>query len=672
MRQTADSAIIIGAASTNGKAEAIGIDGMAAKAKTAKAKTLSPAPDEADGRIVLVGTYKGDQLTSWPGWYNWPISDKDEIGEAQASRIKELWLFQGTREQRNYKAEFVGFKNRDELVRDYGYPAKGKAHGDRYLLFRTKFKYQHKLTPPEEVECVIIRTKDFAKRSPKIAAQLKRYLESSDRNDPDLAQMLPSILIRLRPEQLRVCEAAVQLSFWDLPQMRPVLVQENTVRIIQQEQNICEPIAAYSRAAAAQLRNEVANNNDTPIRVIELFAGVGGFRIGLERASTRFETVWNNQWEPATKRQDASIVYQSCFGIAGHSNNDISTVPVSQIPEADLLVGGFPCQDYSVATTLKNAGGIEGKKGVLWWQIHRILRDSANPPPYLFLENVDRLLKSPASQRGRDFAIILASLSDLGYAVEWRVINAADYGMPQRRRRTYIVAYRDGTPLANDAIAARNVASDWILANGIIGKAFSAKPKDGTRLSQFDIQGTLSEVTQVFNKGGAKASPFKDAGLMIARHVWTQEVSPIYDGARLTLGQLTVDESEVPEEFFIDDKSLEEWRYLKGPKSEMRKTPEGFEYHYTEGGMAFPDSLDKPSRTIITGEGGSSPSRFKHVILTPSGRYRRLIPLELERLNMFPDNHTKDATDSRRAFLMGNALVTGIVERIGLVLKERM
>ena len=159
---------------------------------------------------------------------------------------------------------------------------------------------------------------------------------------------------------------------------------------------------------------------------------------------------------------------------------------------------------------------------------------------------------------------------------------------------------------------------------------------------------------------------------MIDRHVWTQEVSPIYEGKRLTLGQLIVDERDVPEEFFIDEKALEEWKYLKGPKSEMRKTPEGFEYHYSEGGMAFPDSLDKPSRTIITGEGGASPSRFKHVIQTPSGRYRRLIPLELERLNMFPDNHTQNATDGKRAFLMGNALVTGIVERIGLVLKERM
>lgn len=409
------------------------------------------------------------------------------------------------------------------------------------------------------------------------------------------------------------------------------------------------------------------------IRVIELFAGVGGFRVGLERASSRFRTVWSNQWEPSTKRQDASDVYRQRFGPEGHSNEDIATVPTSAIPQADLLVGGFPCQDYSVATTLKNSGGIEGKKGVLWWQIHRILRESETPPKCLFLENVDRLLKSPASQRGRDFAIILASLADLGYCAEWRVINAADYGMPQRRRRTYIVAFRNSTSIAKDAKAA--VAEDamrWLTRDGVIAAAFRAAPDGAVDMKEFELVGDLSELTENFNRDGGKASPFLNAGLMVDRHVHTADVEPEYSGHRTTLAEIVVDERDVPPEFFIDEKALEAWKYLKGPKSETRKTADGFEYHYSEGGMAFPDSLDRPSRTIITGEGGPSPSRFKHVILTPSGRYRRLIPLELERLNMFPDNHTVGASDGRRAFLMGNALVTGIVERIGLVLRERM
>jgi DNA (cytosine-5)-methyltransferase 1 len=405
----------------------------------------------------------------------------------------------------------------------------------------------------------------------------------------------------------------------------------------------------------------ITDGND--IRVIELFAGVGGFRVGLERASKRFKTVWNNQWEPSTKRQDASMVYCHQFGVRGHSNEDIASVPTDVIPDADLLVGGFPCQDYSIATTLKRSGGIEGKKGVLWWQIHRILRDHKNPPRYLMLENVDRLLGSPATQRGRDFAIILASLSDLGYNVEWRVINAAEYGMPQRRRRTYIFAFKNNSAVGE----AVHSPTDWVLTDGIMAKAFPISDEKPTEYC-FGIDGELDQVSANFNKGKS-LSPFKNAGIMINRIVYTFQTTPKYDGKFVTLGDILVPEIEVPDEFFIPDNQIAGWQYAKGGKSEKRvnKTT-GFEYKYSEGAMAFPDSIDKPSRTIITGEGGASVSRFKHVVLTPSGRYRRLVPKELERLNMFPDNHTIGATDSRRAFLMGNALVTGIVERIGLQL----
>lgn len=431
---------------------------------------------------------------------------------------------------------------------------------------------------------------------------------------------------------------------------------------------LCEPLVAYSKSCHMQSlfpEDTVETSNDD-IRVLELFAGVGGFRIGLERASSRFKTVWNNQWEPSTKRQDASQIYCKNFGCAGHSNYDIASVDIEDIPDADILVGGFPCQDYSVATTLKRSGGIEGKKGVLWWQIHRILKDHKTPPKYLILENVDRLLSSPASQRGRDFAIILASLSDLGYCVEWRVINAAEYGMPQRRRRTYMFAFKHDTIFA-DSI---NDPEEWLYHDGVMAQAFPVFGDNITPIC-FSIDGDLLDVSNNFNKGG-KLSPFKNAGLMVNRVVYTMQSTPSYDGSFVTLGDILVPETEVPNEFFICDTEVEKWQYAKGGKTEKRvnKTT-GYEYNYSEGAMAFPDSTDKPSRTIITGEGGAAPSRFKHVILTESGRYRRLVPIELERLNMFPDNHTKGSSDMRRAFLMGNALVTGIVERIGLQFIKR-
>ena len=451
--------------------------------------------------------------------------------------------------------------------------------------------------------------------------------------------------------------------------------KNNTYSINQGDWVLCEPIAEYCKKTVQSIRelslfsvesNVVTRQDD--IRVVELFAGVGGFRVGLERASEHYKTIWNNQWEPSTKRQDASIVYCHRFGEQGHSNEDIATVPTSEIPQCDLLVGGFPCQDYSVATTLKRSGGIEGKKGVLWWQIYRILDEMKEKPNYLLFENVDRLLKSPASQRGRDFAIILASLNDLGYTVEWRIINAADYGMPQRRKRTYIIGYK------NDLAMTQQIDNplEWILSKGVMAQAFPLSIDYKNQPTSFHIEGDLSIVSSSFNKG-KKDSPFENVGIMKNREVTTLEAKAKYDGPLLTLGDILLDDKEVPAEFFIPEEELPRWEYLKGSKTEKRinKTT-GYEYNYSEGSMAFPDFLDRPSRTIITGEGGKGPSRFKHVVYTLNGRYRRLTPLELERLNMFPDFHTEGVSDMRRAFLMGNALVTGIVERIGAVLIERM
>ena len=403
-------------------------------------------------------------------------------------------------------------------------------------------------------------------------------------------------------------------------------------------------------------------NNQHTILVVELFAGVGGFRIGLEGASDAYETIWNNQWEPSTQHQDASLVYQARFGRKGHSNKDINLVPTADIPDHDLLVGGFPCQDYSVAATLSKSGGIEGKKGVLWWQIYRILNEKGEKrPQYVFFENVDRLLNSPATQRGRDFAIILASLADLGYVVEWRIVNAADYGMPQRRRRTYILGYR------KDSVVAKKIEqlSDWVEFDGVMAKALEFRPKAGT-VSDFEIKGSIKEVSDSFNKG-KKVSPFGNAGMMMNRRVYSVDAEPVYDGPRQTLGGNLIDENLVPEDYFISQEELPKWEYEKGAKKIERVSKEGYKFLYSEGGMAFPDYLDRPSRTIITGEGGAAPSRFKHVVKTKSGRYRRLLPIELERMNMFPDNHTlhPEVSDGRRAFLMGNALVCGVVEQIG-------
>jgi DNA (cytosine-5)-methyltransferase 1 len=406
---------------------------------------------------------------------------------------------------------------------------------------------------------------------------------------------------------------------------------------------------------AAARRSEPRN---APGGVVELFAGVGGFRLGLQRSG--WKTLWANQWEPSTKAQHAADCYVRHWNDGTLVNADINSV-LDDVPDHDLLVGGFPCQDYSVAKTLNQAHGIEGKKGVLWWAIYSIVED--HMPRWIILENVDRLLKSPAAQRGRDFAIILACLSDLGYTVEWRVVNAAEYGFPQRRRRVFIVAHRD-------LRLGRGQALTWMYDKGVLAEALPVTPAEDIDASlvahQPDVvlTGHPAQITQEFGWTN-KVTPFREAGVMSDRRVWTRRVSVASSNKQQTLGDVLVREEEVPPEFFIPDGQIEQWRYLKGPKSEERVAANGHVYRYSEGGIAFPDRTDIASRTILTGEGGTSPSRFKHVVETSDRRLRRLTPVELERLNGFPDDWTKGMPDGRRAFMMGNALVVGVVERVG-------
>jgi DNA (cytosine-5)-methyltransferase 1 len=412
-----------------------------------------------------------------------------------------------------------------------------------------------------------------------------------------------------------------------------------------------------------------------PLKVIELFAGVGGFRLALEavknaEGGAAFQTIWNNQWEPNSKIQHASNIYVKCFGHEGHSNEDIErviAVDFTSIPDHDVLVGGFPCQDYSVANTLSRSSGLVGKKGVLWWSIHAILERKKNPPKYLLLENVDRLLQSPAKQRGRDFAVMLASLSDLGYAVEWRVVNAADYGMPQRRRRTFIIGYHKTSELYTTISSLEN-PFDHILSDGPIATALPCEPVIKDWPKEYELKGSLSEITNTFNAANGP-SQFENTGLIFDRRVFTLKTKPDYLGKRITLGQVLQPVSEVPTQFFLPENQLEKWRYAKGGKSIERTSKSGHKYNFKEGGMRFPDPQNAPSRTVVTSEGGTTPNRMTHVV-EQEGRLRRLTPTELERLNMFPDGHTDGVSDTRRAFLMGNALVVGVIAKLGQALHE--
>lgn len=396
------------------------------------------------------------------------------------------------------------------------------------------------------------------------------------------------------------------------------------------------------------------------LRVIELFAGVGGFRLGLQKANHEiFDVVWGNQWEPSRKAQDAFDCYSRNFDTGIHSNEDITKVSDDTFHDlrADLLVGGFPCQDYSVARTKSGEQGIQGKKGVLFWEIKRVIENTH--PKYVLLENVDRLLKSPSSQKGRDFAVMLATFRDLNYSVEWRVINAAEYGMAQRRRRVFIFAYKNGVSFETQQQAFS--PSEIVFNEGFFAKPFPVEEEPyKNRISTVELPSDIVKISDEFSH------TFHNSGFMKDGKVFTAHLSPTLQEPIL-LKDILIDEEAVPEKFYLTEANIEKFSYLRGPKKIERTTADGHIYNFTEGGMSPVDDLDKPGRTMLTSEG--SINRSTHIVEV-DGKKRFLTPVECERLNGFPDNWTNGMTDRMRYFCMGNALVVDLIERMGNRIEE--
>lgn len=413
--------------------------------------------------------------------------------------------------------------------------------------------------------------------------------------------------------------------------------------------------------------------------VVELFAGVGGFRVGLnqikgfnEKTGLAIENgdwnfVWANQWEPSTKGQPAYECYINRFGEANHSNLDINKVNKKEIPDHTLLVGGFPCQDYSVARTLSNEKGIQGKKGVLWWDIVDVLYEKR--PPFMLLENVDRLLKSPAKQRGRDFAVMLKTLDDLGYIVQWRMINAGEYGMPQRRRRIFIFATLKETRYAREIIKITDKET-YLKEDGFFNDIFPIDLEEIV-IEKKSIEDFKDAVDISDNYKGGK---FLTAGLFVDNKIINFDVVEKSEEDTFTLGKIMEMAKKYQEtdlsEYVISGESLEKWRYLKGSKSIERISKSGHEYTFSEGKMSFPDSLDLPSRTMLTSE--SSVNRSSHVVYDKYlDENRKITEIEAELLQMFPPNWTNTGmTRRQRYFMMGNALVTGVIGKLQQKLKE--
>lgn len=400
--------------------------------------------------------------------------------------------------------------------------------------------------------------------------------------------------------------------------------------------------------------------------ICELFAGVGGFRVGFEKNSSEWQTVWANQWEPSKKVQHAFECYKSHFndfgGINEYSNTDISQVPSDCIPNHTVLVGGFPCQDYSVAST--GAKGIQGKKGVLWWDIERIVRDKR--PSFILLENVDRLLKSPTNQRGRDFGIIINCLANLGYNVEWRVINAADYGFQQRRRRTFIFATHKST---NYCTYLRELHPyTYLQKKGFFSSIFKVEEFNKDSIKVVNLEEEYNSDTLTISD--TFSFTFENSGFYSNGVLYTANTTPseLLTEKPITLNDIL--EKSVDKKYILSEEDFVKWEYMKGPKAIERTSKTGHKYIFREGGIAFPDPADKPARTMLTSE--ASKNRSTHVVRDfETGKLRLLTPVECERINGFPDNWTNTGmTHSFRYFTMGNALVVNLITHMANKLNE--
>ena len=427
------------------------------------------------------------------------------------------------------------------------------------------------------------------------------------------------------------------------------------------------------------------------MQIFSMFDGVGGFIVGLNNADNKiFKTTYSNQFEPSKKSQDAFEVGVYRFPNMEHINDNVEDIPNEKFDEmrengVDMIVGGFPCQDYSVARSKKHEMGIEGKKGVLFWQIIRAVKHIS--PKYLILENVDRLLKSPSKQRGRDFAIMLAEFNELGYSVEWRVINAADYGRAQRRRRVFFFIYKNSTGWAKHIDKVFEATSntdnslvyeddhkydDYIFKDGLFARQFPVVELPYKNRHSF---GELSD--DIVNISDNFTGKIWNSGVMRHGKYYTIDTEPTIDEKSITLGEIIIPEEKVPENYYVTGEKLKKFHYLRGPKKIERTSVDGHVYTYSEGGMSPYDSLELPGRTMLTSEG--SVNRSTH-LLNINGRYRLITPIEAERLQDFPDDWTKykqtsdgkvvEVSDRMRMFFMGNALVTGIVTRIGIELKK--
>ena len=345
------------------------------------------------------------------------------------------------------------------------------------------------------------------------------------------------------------------------------------------------------------------------MNTVELFAGIGGFRVAAEAASLR--TLWANDICPK-----ACQVYRSRFGPTEMREGDIATLAAS-VPKHDLLTAGFPCQPFSSAGKKR---GIRDPRGTMFQVVTDVLKE--RQPRLFVLENVKRLL---TMEDGLHFATILSSLADLDYQIEWRLLNAMHFGLPQNRQRVFIIGVHRSkrTSPPNIRLATR--------------EDLQGADLDG--LSSPESWGAIEEHGKRFPTWGLAS-----CGRFIAANLEGFSLATPVVCIRSVL------QADVPKEFDFTEATLQ-WLPKNTP---VNKFIQGVEILSNQGGGA------RMGYTIF-GINGVAPTltstTSRHYERYKIGeRYRRLTNVEYARMQGFPDDHCSECSVYDQYALYGNAV----------------
>jgi DNA (cytosine-5)-methyltransferase 1 len=348
---------------------------------------------------------------------------------------------------------------------------------------------------------------------------------------------------------------------------------------------------------------------------IELFAGIGGFRIACE--NLKIKTIWANDLD-----KKAAKVYSGNWNDGSFNLGDIWTL-IDKVPRHDLLTGGFPCQPFSSAGKKQ---GLRDPRGTLFQAIIEIIKK--NEPKYFVLENVKRLL---SMENGQHFATIIEALSSLGYLVEWRLLNALDFGLPQNRERIIII----GTKSLDNIFSYLLSNND---TNNITEKTFN----------KLSYHNTWMDITK-HNKY------FKNWGLAFNGKFISEDIS-IFSAAMRSVKLIEILEDNVHDSFFFQEDTLN--RIKNSIK--VDRYYNGVQIIYNQSGGA------RMGYTIF-GTGGIAPtltsSSSRHYERYLVGdKFRRLTNVEYARIQGFPDKHCNFVTPYDQYKLYGNAVPPPLVK----------